>query len=125
MVTVICHSADYEGVFCREIAKKFLGDKDVNYIGWNFGDPKIPMPSEGKVYLLDLSPECLQHNPDGLDWFRIIWIEGRQTSNYKFPAAIPGYRIDGVASSWLAWRWFNRDNPAYLWDESITTKQTK
>ena len=39
-ITVIYHSADYDGIFCREIAHKFLPDAEL--IGWNFGD--VPLP---------------------------------------------------------------------------------
>ncbi|MEI8374602.1 MAG: hypothetical protein WCJ35_17390 [Planctomycetota bacterium] len=108
--TVIYHSADFDGIFCREIARKFLGDKDVEYIGWNFGDPKISMPAEGAVYILDLPPECLCDNPalEGLVWARIIWIDHHKTSIEKWPASIAGYRIDGVAACRLMWQWFTR-----------------
>ena len=34
--TVIHHSADFDGIFCREIARKFLPDAEL--IGWDFGD---------------------------------------------------------------------------------------
>lgn len=105
--TVIHHSADYDGIFCREIAKKFLGTEGVNYIGWNFGEPKIPMPSEGKVYILDLSPECLAFGPG--DELRIIWIDHHATAIAKWPKEWAGYRIDGVAACRLAWQWFIRD----------------
>jgi hypothetical protein len=54
--TVIYNSADFDGIFCREIARKFLPQAEL--IGWNFGDPKIPVP-KGAFYILDLSPECL------------------------------------------------------------------
>lgn len=108
MKTVIYHSADFDGIFCREIARKFLGDEGVNYIGWNFGDPKIPFPLEGEVYILDLSPECI----DCVDLLpdpqmqRICWIDHHKTSIEKWSSAIPGYRIDGVAACRLAWQWF-------------------
>ena len=46
-ITVVFHSADMDGVFCREIAKKFLGTEGVNYVGWNFEDPTLSVPSEG------------------------------------------------------------------------------
>lgn len=46
MTTVIYHSADFDGIFCREIARKFIGNEDVNYIGWNFGDAPIPVPAK-------------------------------------------------------------------------------
>lgn len=101
--TVIYHSADFDGIFCREIARKFL--PDANLIGWNFGDAKIRFPIEGTVYILDLSPECLTGEafPDT----RVVWIDHHKTSIEKWPASIPGYRIDGVAACRLAWQWFS------------------
>ena len=108
MKTVIYHSADYDGIFCREIAKHFLGEKDVNYIGWNFGDALIPIPQEGGVYILDLSPECLQPEwqtaPKAQN--RLVWIDHHKSSIEKWMPQIPGYRIDGVAACRLAWQWF-------------------
>ena len=109
--TVIYHSADFDGIFCREIARKFLGDKDVQYIGWNFGDPKVPMPSDGMVYIMDLSPECLDgfiFTPGFTDGSRIVWIDHHKTSIEQWPEEIPGYRIDGVAACRLTWQWFTR-----------------
>lgn len=108
--TVIYHSADYDGIFCREIARKFL--PNASLIGWNFGDPKVRMPSEGPVYILDLSPECLAHGPGDLDqvtWGdldRVTWIDHHKTAIEKWPNEILGYRIDGVAACRLAWQWF-------------------
>lgn len=111
--TVIYHSADFDGIFCREIARKFL--PDANLIGWNFGDVKIPFPIEGTVYILDLPPECLAGEafPD----VRVIWIDHHKTSIEKWPASIPGYRIDGVAACRLAWQWFTQGIVAELPDE--------
>lgn len=102
--TVIYHSADFDGIFCREIAKKFLGETDVEYIGWNHGDKKIVFPYEGTIYILDLSPECL--GGDTYDSSRIIWIDHHKSSIERWPDITPGYRIDGVAACRLAWQWF-------------------
>src|SRR5689334_18504449 len=102
--TVIYHSADFDGIFCREIARKFL--PDANLIGWNFGDDKIIVPEEGEIYVLDLSPECLL----GFDVSRLIWIDHHKTAIDKYDQKIPGYRIDGVAACRLAWQWF-ANNP--------------
>jgi oligoribonuclease NrnB/cAMP/cGMP phosphodiesterase (DHH superfamily) len=102
-ITVIYHRADFDGLFCREIARKFLGNQ-AEYIGWDYGDAKIPMTLEGTVYILDLSPECL--GGDTYDSSRLIWIDHHKTAIEKFPANIPGYRIDGVAACRLAWQWF-------------------
>ena len=103
--TVIYHSADFDGIFCREIAKKFLGTEGVEYIGWNHGDALIPFPIEGPVYILDLSPDCI--GGDTYDPLRIIWIDHHKSSIEKWQhLTIPGYRIDGVAACRLAWQWF-------------------
>lgn len=104
---MIHHSADFDGLFSREVAKKFLGTKGVEYIGWDFTDAKIPMPKEGKVYIIDLPPDCLL-NPPGIDEAkaRLIWIDHHKSSIEKWGTYIPGYRIDGVAACRLAYQWF-------------------
>lgn len=115
--TVIYHSADFDGIFCREIARKSLGENDVNYIGWNFGDEEIPIPQEGTVYILDLPPDCLLGMGGGPGWkclSRIIWIDHHKSSIEQWRPEIPGYRIDGVAACRLAWQWF--------YGQSIATK---
>lgn len=107
MNTVIYHSADYDGIFCWEIAKKFLPKEETVFIGWNFGDPKIHMPENGTVYILDLSPECLSSAVLTQEQVnRLIWIDHHKTSIEKYNEAIPGYRIDGVAACRLTWQWF-------------------
>jgi len=105
--TVIYHSADYDGIFCREIAHKFIPNAEL--IGWDYGQPKIPVPLEGLIYILDLSPECLDAPygkllPSILD--RVIWIDHHKTAIEKFPNTIRGYRIDGVAACRLTWLYF-------------------
>ena len=108
-ITVIHHSADFDGIFSREVAKHFLGTEGVTYIGWDYGDPLIDMPAEGLVYVIDLNPECIvadvSMKPAPLS--RIIWIDHHKTAIDKLPADIPGYRIDGVAACRLAWQWFS------------------
>jgi len=112
MKTVIYHSADYDGIFCREIARHFLGDKDVNYIGWNFGDAPLQIPNTA-IYVLDLPVDRVfgfeykkgdavppQHPPG------LVWIDHHKSSIETHPKDIPGYRIDGVAACRLAWQWF-------------------
>lgn len=101
--TVIYHSADYDGIFCREIARKFLPDADL--IGWDYGQPPVPFPAEGIVFILDLSPDSL--GGDTYDSSRIVWIDHHKSAIDKYPATIPGYRIDGVAACRLAWQWFS------------------
>jgi uncharacterized protein len=102
---VIYHRADFDGIFCREIARKFLPEAEL--IGWHYGDALIPTPVEGDVYILDLSPECLdnQYNPNGLH--NVIWIDHHKSAIEKFSSEIQGYRIDGVAACRLAWQWFS------------------
>ena len=112
-ITVIHHSADFDGLFCREIAKKFLPDAEL--IGWDYGQPLIPMP-EGIVYILDLSPNCIAPETGAVNvpyWDRVIWIDHHKSAIEKWPASIPGYRIDGVAACRLAWQWFDSHKRLY------------
>lgn len=110
-IIVIYHRADFDGIFCREIARKFLGDT-AEYIGWDHGDPFVKMPEQGTVYVLDLSPECLDATLiETTFWNRIIWIDHHKSSIEKFDdrkryPAMAGYRIDGVAACRLTWQWF-------------------
>lgn len=104
-VTIIHHSADFDGIFCREIPKQFLLNP-LTIIGWDYRDDKIPFPNEGLVYVLDLSPSCFIDLPISAH-SRLIWIDHHKTSideweheNFK------GYRIDGVAACRLTWQWF-------------------
>lgn len=121
-ITCYFHSGDFDGLFCREIARKFLPDAEL--IGWNFGDAPQPIP-EGQIYVMDLPVDRLF----GFDWGpimanmpgapsvgdlvnRIVWIDHHASSIESHPTSIPGYRIDGVAACRLAWQWFqfNPDN---------------
>lgn len=118
MKTVIYHSADYDGIFCREIAKKFLGTEGVNYIGWNFGDKPLAVP-DGELYVLDLPLDRPFGFHNANDWPHLIstverkvaltWIDHHKTSIDTHPTDIPGYRIDGVAACRLAWQFFNSE----------------
>lgn len=111
--TVIHHSTDYDGIFCREIARKFLPDAEL--IGWDFGDPPLTIPSEGKIYVMDLPVDRVFGMTFGgegyLRWLeRVIWIDHHKSSIDTHNKSIPGYRIDGVAACRLAWQWFiNQD----------------
>lgn len=109
--TVIHHSADFDGLFCREIARKFLPDAEL--IGWDFGDAPLEIPS-GPIYVMDLPIDRIfgfdyskvgnkrgpQHPPG------LVWIDHHKSSIETHPKDIPGYRIDGVAACRLAWQWF-------------------
>jgi len=117
--TVIHHSADYDGIFCREIARKFLPEAQL--IGWHFGDPAIPVPSDkGPIYVMDLPvdqvfgfsyPLSMNVSDFGNQTAiqimeRLIWIDHHKSSIDTHPKDIPGYRIDGVAACRMAWQWF-------------------
>jgi hypothetical protein len=97
---VIHHSADFDGIFCREIAKKFL--PDATLIGWDYGDP-VPDPtvisSDDQLYMLDISVESLMGHP------RLQWVDHHKSAIQKWPN-VRGYQIDGVAACRLAWQFF-------------------
>lgn len=109
--TVFHHSADYDGIFCREIARKFLPDAEL--IGWDFSDPARMLP-EGLVYVLDLPVDRVfgydftKGLPADFDEVKknLIWIDHHKSSIDSHPSDIPGYRIDGVAACRLAYQWF-------------------
>jgi len=109
MTTVIFHSADYDGIFCREIARKFLPE-DTTFIGWNYGDPPIPIPTEGDVYVMDLPTDKPFGWPMPLIYLlnhrRLVWIDHHASAIKSHPPDLVGYRIDGVAACRLAWQWF-------------------
>ena len=115
-ITVIHHSADFDGLFCREIARKFLPDAEL--IGWDFGDAPLEIPS-GLIYVMDLPIDRVF----GFDYSKVgnnrglqhllglVWIDHHKSSIESHPTGISGYRIDGVAACRLAWQWF--DSPKY------------
>lgn len=125
--TVIYHSADYDGIFCREIARKFL-PPDTELIGWDFGDAPLDtsLLHGGKLVILDLPVDRVfglqfkdgwicrggeQVQPiDRWDNSNITWIDHHKSSIETHPTDIPGYRIDGVAACRLAWQWFAPHN---------------
>lgn len=132
----ITHSADFDGIFSQQIAKKFLPD-DTTFIGWDFGDAPLPFPDKDTLYyVIDLpmdapfglkfkdgwmcyadksmSREQGRIQPiDRIDFSHWVWIDHHKSSIESHPTEIPGYRIDGVAACRLAWQWFNmRENPA-------------
>ncbi len=104
---VIYHSADFDGIFSREIAMMyFAGRADVIFTGWNYGDPVPPIPADAALYLIDISiPELMDHAG-------LIWIDHHKSAIEEFSPAIRGYRIDGVAACRLAWQWFFTPNAA-------------
>jgi len=99
---VIYHKSDFDGLFCREIARKFLPGAEL--IGWEYGEPTPVVPAEARLYILDLSVPALMDHPN------LVWIDHHKTAIEKYSASIPGYRIDGVAACRLAWQWFTQDH---------------
>src|SRR5580698_8504320 len=110
--TVIHHNADFDGIFCREIARKFLPDAEL--IGWDFADKPLTIP-EGPLYVLDLpldAPFGFKYQPGDSKGkgpqhpAGLAWIDHHKSAIESHPTEIPGYRIDGVAACRLAWQWF-------------------
>lgn len=111
--TVIYHRADFDGLFCREIARQFLPDAEL--IGWDYGDPEPAKHLDGAqaLYILDLSVPSL------MDYPKLVWIDHHKSAIDKYPATIPGYRIDGVAACRLAWQWFALSSPGPTWPAPV------
>lgn len=114
--TVIHHSADFDGQFCREIARKFLPGAEL--IGWDFNDPPLAFPPDGEVYILDLpvdrvfgwtfenkTPVQLGLTIPSACFERMVWIDHHKSSIDSHPTSFSGYRVDGVAACRLAWQY--------------------
>jgi len=128
-ITVIHHSADYDGLFCREIARKFHPEAEL--IGWDFGNAPLKIPTEGIIYVMDLPVDRVfgfdfvlemsnyKSTPGVADLMkRLVWIDHHRSSIATHPESIPGYRIDGVAACRLAWQFFSAQaasNPSEPW----------
>jgi hypothetical protein len=103
---VIYHKADFDGIFCREIAEQHFESIgwSVEYIGWDYGDPVPVVAPEDKIYMLDISVEGLMDHPN------LNWVDHHKSAIDKYPSTIQGYRIDGVAACRLAWQYFGGVN---------------
>lgn len=137
-ITVIHHSADYDGIFSREIARKFL-PTDTTFIGWDFKDKPIQPIPEGTIYIIDLPVDAVfgfkfttaDLSPSGMIGAermqsflsRLIWIDHHRSSIRFHPSSIPGYRLEGVAACRLAWQWFTATTDQ-LADMALPEKQT-
>ena len=104
---VIYHRADFDGIFCCEIAKQYYGE-DAEYLGWNHGDPVPEVSPAREVMLLDLSIEPLMSHPG------LVWIDHHASAIAKYAPEIDGWRIDGVAACRLVWQWFFRGRQHWL-----------
>lgn len=100
---VIYHKADFDGIFSREICRKYFRE-NAEYLGWDYGDP-VPVVAEGReIVMVDISVDGLMdHRP-------LVWIDHHKSAIAKFSPDIPGYRIDGVAACRLAWQYFHTAN---------------
>jgi uncharacterized protein len=107
-IVVIYHRADFDGIFCYRIAKRFFDkhypDADTYYIGWDYGDPMPVVAEDATVYMLDISVDGLMEHPN------LNWVDHHKSAMEKYPATIQGYRIDGVAACRLAWQYFGAVN---------------
>lgn len=110
-MVVIYHKADFDGIFCYQIAKKHFGD-DARYIGWDYGDPVPEISANEWVYMMDVSIDELMSHP------RLVWIDHHKTAMDKYYAKVnEAHCIDGVAACRLAWQFFLDD------DDALPTKQ--
>lgn len=120
-VAVIFHSADFDGIFCREIANKFLTKSQIEtkLIGWDFGDPPLKMSDLSdcsKIIVMDLPldktfglagpPNLNTEKERELVNEKLVWIDHHKSAIDSHPKEIPGYRIEGVAACRLTWQWF-------------------
>lgn len=119
MIKVIYHRSDYDGLFCREIAHKFMPEAEL--IGWEYNDPEPVIGMDDQLYILDLSvPGLMAHR-------NLVWIDHHASAITKYPKNIYGYRIDGVAACRLAWQYFTNEtgpfNPHCPTDYRLPEKQ--
>lgn len=101
-IVVIHHSADFDGIFCREIARRHFGD-DAEYIGWDYGQPEPSVPDNAALYMLDISVPGLMNHP------RLNWVDHHKSAMERYGQK-PGYQIDGVAACRLSWQYFGGVN---------------
>lgn len=97
-IIVIHHSADFDGLFCLEIARRHFG-LSAEYIGWDYGQPEPSIPDHAELYMLDISLDGLMNHP------RLTWVDHHKSAMEKYGSK-PGYQIDGVAACRLAWQYF-------------------
>lgn len=121
--TVIHHSADYDGIFCREIARKFLPDAEL--VGWDFADAPlgaVRLTTGDRIIVMDLpigQTFAVDPKSDVVKNCDIVWIDHHASAIASHPNKIPGYRIDGVAACRLAWQWFQEEKIAHKTGEAI------
>jgi hypothetical protein len=111
--TVIYNSETWDGKFAGQIVRFALGP-DVVMKPWNPGDPAIPFPREGQVYVVGVSlsepfgmtPDC-PYDCSEL-WKRLVWFYNSQAVMDHTDPNVPGIRLPGVAICRLVYNWFVR-----------------
>lgn len=106
MIKVIYHRADFDGIFCYQIARRFFEKHypgQTEYIGWDYNDPLPDVSPDDKLYMLDISVDGLMNHPN------LSWVDHHKSAMEKFGNK-PGYQIDGVAACRLAWQYFGGVN---------------
>lgn len=102
---VLHHSADNDGLACRAVAHKALGDT-ADLLGWDYGQPLPDLSPYSTVYMLDISLpiEVMRENAG-----KIILIDHHASllaAVAPFKDSFKGYYcIDGVAACRLAWQY--------------------
>lgn len=111
MLHIIYHRSDFDGLFCREIARYALTHEAAaaaNWIGYERTDPvpAIPRDPGHIILMMDISiPELMDH--PGL-----IWIDHHKTAMEKWDRPeLAGSRCDGIAACRLAWDYLLADGP--------------
>jgi uncharacterized protein len=101
-IVIIHHSADYDGLFCREVALRHFRSHagPVIPMGWDYGDDVPDVPRECDLYMLDIAVPQLIGHPG------LVWIDHHKSAIGQYPSTIKGYRIDGVAACRLAYQYF-------------------
>lgn len=105
-IKVIYHRADFDGIFCYQIAKRFFEKHypgEAEYIGWDYNDPLPDVAPTDKLYMLDISVDGLMDHPN------LNWVDHHKSAMEKFGEK-DGYQIDGVAACRLAWQYFGGVN---------------
>lgn len=95
-IVVIYHSHDFDGLFCREIARRHFG-YNAEYIGWDYGQLEPVVPQDAALYMLDISVPGLMDHP------HLNWVDHHKSAMDRYGKKF-GYQIDGVAACRLAWQ---------------------
>jgi hypothetical protein len=112
---VVHHSADFDGLACREVALHHLRKMGKNpiVIGWDYGNP-IPteladLSEADWVYLLDISLDSEMERL-AASW-KLVWCDHHKSALDKWShLKRRGLCIDGVGACRLAWQYFTNDD---------------